>query len=276
MKRSRQLVVERKKERAQFGKTKEVRTDFLSQLMDVHEQRPDQVPAPRLMAYVGVNLMAGTDTTAIHMRSIIYFTLKSAQRSVAIRLQKELDATGFQHPFTYQEALHLPYLTAVIHEAQRMFHISAGVLEREIPPGGLTLTNGKVLPAGCGIGVSGTTVQLNKDVYGQDSMVFNPDRWLQSNNETDEDYAERLKAMKGADMSFGRGGRTCLGKNVAMLELYKTVATLFGLFDVRVACPCYSLFNWLMFAPRSSSLIPMPIGLFRRASSGSSMTFSLR
>lgn len=85
--------------------------DILAQLLEVHKQKPEQVPARRIMAYIGVNLQAGTDTTAAHLRSVIYHVLKTQDRTVAKQLQKDLDASGFKHPLTYAQALQLPYLT---------------------------------------------------------------------------------------------------------------------------------------------------------------------
>lgn len=210
--------------------------DMLAQLLEVHKQKPEQVPAPRIMAYVGINLQAGTDTTAAHFRSVIYHVLKTPDRTVAKQLQKELDASGFEHPITYAQALQLPYLDSVIKEAQRMFFVGAGIMERVVPVTGLGLPNGITLPSGAGVGVSGLVVHYDKAVFGDDADSYNPQRWLRGGlrgvEETEDRFAQRLAAMKVADMTWGKGSRTCLGKNIAMLELYKVVATLFGLFDV--------------------------------------------
>lgn len=214
--------------------------DFLGQLLEVHERKPQEVPARRIMAYVGVNLQAGSDTTAIHLRSVMYHALKSRDGVVARKLQDELDAAGLQYPAPYHEVSKLPYLDAVIKEAQRMFHVGAGIMERVVPAGGLELSDGRRLPEGAGVGISGLTVQFDKSIFGADADTFNPDRWLQAPAETDAAYAGRLGLMKGADMTWGRGSRTCLGKNIAVLELCKVVATLFGVFDVRRTSSCVS------------------------------------
>ena len=209
--------------------------DILAQLLELHQQKPDQVPAPRLMSYVGVNLQAGSDTTAIGLRSVVYHALKSPGRSVAKRLQAELDAATDEFPITYKETFEsLDYLDAVIKEAQRVHHVGSGIVERVVPPGsgGLKLSDGTVLPEGCEVGVSGSTVHFDKAIFGEDADSYNPDRWLRGEKETEEDYNSRLGAMRAADMTWGRGSRTCLGQHIAKLELYKVVATLFGLFDV--------------------------------------------
>ena len=51
-------------------------------------------------------------------------------------------------------------------------------------------------------------------------------------NETHEVYLERRKLMNKSDLTFGHGSRSCVGKNIAELELYKAVATLIAQFTV--------------------------------------------
>ena len=45
-------------------------------------------------------------------------------------------------------------------------------------------------------------------------------------------YEARLKSMRDVDMSFGSGNRTCLGRPLALVELYKVTSTLFGKYNV--------------------------------------------
>lgn len=50
-------------------------------------------------------------------------------------------------------------------------------------------------------------VQFDKGVFGQDSNVFKPERWLESE--------EKNRAMERAMLDFGAGTRTCIGKHVS-------------------------------------------------------------
>ena len=56
-------------------------------------------------------------------------------------------------------------------------------------------------------------MQRNKELYGEDAEEFNPERWLVSEKRNFE--------FEAAQFTFGVGPRVCLGKDVAIMELYK-------------------------------------------------------
>lgn len=65
---------------------------------------------------------------------------------------------------------------------------------------------------------------------------------MERRDENRESYEERQKVMDRVDLSFGQGSRSCIGKSVAMLELFKVVATLMGQFQVS---SCFLALNTL-------------------------------
>lgn len=72
----------------------------------------------------------------------------------------------------------------------------------------------------------------NTSLYGSDATTFRPERWL---NVAD---TERLAKMtRTNDMVFGYGRWQCLGKNIALLEIHKSVFELFRYFDFALADP---------------------------------------
>lgn len=62
-----------------------------------------------------------------------------------------------------------------------------------------------------------------KKVFGADANVWRPERWLE-----DEEHAKYLDSML---CTFGYGSRTCIGKNVALVEVNKYVAQFVRQFD---------------------------------------------
>jgi cytochrome P450 len=75
--------------------------------------------------------------------------------------------------------------------------------------------NGIFYPEGTEICVCPMGVGRRKDIFGEDADIFRPDRW------TEADAAARNKYERATEVIFGSGRFTCLGKNIAMIELHK-------------------------------------------------------
>ncbi|KAK3112406.1 hypothetical protein LTR53_011353 [Teratosphaeriaceae sp. CCFEE 6253] len=126
-------------------------------------------------------------------------------------------------PVTFQQAQQMPYLQAVIKEALRVHPAVGQPLSRIVPPGGAEIA-GRYFPAGSSIGVNPWVLHRNPDVFGDDADAFRPDRWL------DEDREEML-SMDQAIFTFGLGARTCIGKNISLLEMSKVIPQMYRQFD---------------------------------------------
>ena len=160
----------------------------------------------------------------------MYFLLKNPESYN--KLVAELDAAKLPNPVPYIKAAALPYLDAVIHESMRLYPAVAMLLERVVPESGLTLSDCRTIPAGTIVGVNPWVVGHTSDVWGSNLESFKPERWLQGEKETEKQYEERLQAMKAADLSFGGGNRVCIGRNMALVEMYKIIPTLLLKFKV--------------------------------------------
>jgi cytochrome P450 len=132
-------------------------------------------------------------------------------------LQAEIDSTNIKNVIiTDEEAKSLPYLQAVIKEGSRMWPPATGLMPKVTPPEGDTF-KGVFIPGGVDIGKSDWAIQRNKDVFGDDSGIFRPERWLEAKGEK----LERMERTVG--LVFGYGKYMCLGKSIAMLELNKVL-----------------------------------------------------
>lgn len=114
-----------------------------------------------------------------------------------------------------------------------MHPVIGGILERIVPAEGLTLPDGRFIAPDTKVGISAWVSSRDKDIYGEDSDVFRPERWLQADSESDSDFAARLRRMKECDFTFGAGRRVCTGQHLAAIELHKITATLFSHYEVR-------------------------------------------
>ncbi|EOD52098.1 cytochrome p450 family protein [Neofusicoccum parvum] len=204
------------------------RKDILSKLLAVHKERPTEFDYSDLVSMASSNIFAGSDTTAISTRAIIYYLLKNPEYKQ--KLVEEIDEFRSQgklsDPVTLDEANNMPYLQAVMYEALRC-HPAVGMsLPRIVPPGG-TEIDGTYLPAGTIVGVNPWVVHRNKEVYGNDVEAFRPDRWLKEDNGD----------MHRFFFAFGSGARTCIGRNISWMEMSKLIPTLFMHYDLQLVDP---------------------------------------
>lgn len=173
-------------------------------------------------------MFAGSDTTAIALRAILYFLIKNPAKMQ--KLLEEIDGADrrgeLSNPISDREARALPYLNAVEKEAMRM-HASVGMLlERHVPSGGITLC-GQYIPAGTIVGINPWVLQYDSDVFPEPES-FLPERWLESDS-------EHLTVMEKSFFAFGAGSRACIGRNISMIEIRKVIPQLLREFDIRFA-----------------------------------------
>lgn len=181
-----------------------------------------------LPAWTSSNIIAGSDTTAIFLRTMFHQLL--THPSSLAKLRAELDEAAalgnLSKTATWKESIALPYLNACFKEAGRI-HPPFGLhLERVVPSGGLDVC-GKTLPAGTIVGMNAWVVHRDPDMFGPDADAWRPERWL----EGDE---ARVKKMDAALLTFGAGHRTCLGKHISYLEVFKLVPTLLQAYDIEL------------------------------------------
>ncbi len=82
------------------------------------------------------------------------------------------------------------------------------------------------------MGVSAWVVHRNREIFGEDVEVFRPERWLVDEKKDREAEEKRIKDMGATMLQFGMGSRTCIGKNISLLEIYKLVPSVLRRFEV--------------------------------------------
>lgn len=232
----------KQRQSAQETKPSDQPADLLDKYLEVQRKHPDLVDDNQMISYLLTNTVAGSDPTAYTVTALVYYVLRAP--NIYQALQEELDRAQLTVPVSWKEARNLPYLTAVIHETLRVHPAIALMLERMVPEGGFHLPDGRTVPAGAVIGLNPWVVNRDEAVFGSDVDTFDPSRWLQKPTESNEQFESRRKRMVNTLLSFGVGPRVCLGRHIAMMEIYKSAASLFAKFHVS-----FWIFSFLLPSP---------------------------
>jgi len=204
--------------------------DLLTKFQQAQHDHPEFMTDEQVLASCTSMIFAGSETTAISLSSVFYYLLKNPQAYE--KLMQELDENAAnggiaERPYnqvSWAEAQKLPYLDAVIQEAFRLHPAAGLILERYTPPQGVEIC-GRFIPGGVIVGCNPWVVHRREEVFGGDVNAFRPERWLDAT-------PAQLKEMKATMFQFGAGSRTCLGKNISLLEMYKLVPTFLRNFEV--------------------------------------------
>ena len=227
------LIAEKREQRALSEKPDAFHTDehdaapkdFLSKFLDFHEEDSNKFTERDINIGLLGNVVAGSDTTAAALTAIFYCLLKNP--TTLARLRDEIftatEEDNLSSPPKFKEGNALPYLQAVIQEAMRL-HPPVGLpLQRVVPAGGYHIC-GYRFPEGTVVGVSALAIHLDTSIFGEDAATFRPERWLDAEKES-------LTLMQRYWMPFRLGSRTCIGKNISLLEITKVVPELVRKFD---------------------------------------------
>ncbi|KAK3197712.1 hypothetical protein GRF29_216g1072214 [Pseudopithomyces chartarum] len=209
--------------------------DLLSKFAQAAHDHPEFMDDTRILSSCTSMVFAGSETTAISLSSVFYFLLKHPP--IYAKLMQELDAAvadgtvevRADKTVSWAESQKLPYLDAVIQESFRMHPAAGLILERIVPPQGMDIL-GDFIPGGTIVGCNPWVLHRRAEIFGSDIDTFRPERWIEA-------PPHKLKEMKATMFQFGAGARTCIGKNVSLLEVYKLVPSFLRRFEIELERP---------------------------------------
>ncbi|KAF8859367.1 cytochrome P450 [Acephala macrosclerotiorum] len=214
-------VDKRKAEGAEQG-----RKDILHYLFAASD--PDTglpLPDNEIKAEALTQLIAGSDTTGNTITHLIDMMMLHPAKLA--KLQEELN-TAFPSPLPadwvaeWAECKDLPYVNGVIHETLRLRTTVSVGLPRVVSKGGMKVC-GEFFEEGTVLSTPTYTTHRDPRVWGSNALDFVPERW----------EGEKKVELEKVFLGFSYGPRACIGRNVAFMELKKTVATLFRRFEYR-------------------------------------------
>ncbi|KAJ2556156.1 hypothetical protein EV175_002111 [Coemansia sp. RSA 1933] len=197
--------------------------DILQRLVDARDPfSGEHMGIESVTDEVMLLLIVGTDTTSNTLSwTTLYLLFYPA---IYEQLKKEV-RSEFPDKDTiirYDMArTRLPYLTAVIYESMRLHTIVSGYLPRRVPDTGAELMDGKYfVPQGSEICISLYACHRNPRTWKNPS-TFDPERFM------GPDAEDRIRDV----LAFSSGVRICVGRTLALVELFTTMANLVHKYD---------------------------------------------
>ena len=196
--------------------------DFIYQILNNESKK--SLSQTEIVLNMALFISAGSDTTATALTGWTY--LVCTHPGVYKRLVDEIrGAFTVDEDIKWEKVKNLRYLEATINEALRLFPPSPASQQRIVPPHGATI-DGYYVPAGKTVAVSPwASTHSSLNFYEPD--LFRPDRWLGD----DENFSnDRLNGS----LPFGIGPRTCIGRNLAYMEIRLISSHLLRNFDIEL------------------------------------------
>ncbi|XP_041469505.1 cholesterol 24-hydroxylase-like [Lytechinus variegatus] len=208
--------------RAAKKRGEELPKDILTCILEVEDDlcNGQNIDTADMIDEFGTFFVAGQETTS----NLLAFTLLESGRheDVAKRLKAEVDEVlGNKPNIEYSDLPKLEYMSRVFKETMRLNPPVSGVIR------GLACdvnSSGYVIPKGSNI-FFGTYLTSRQEEYFDDPLLFNPDRFIP----TDE-----LPRHLYAYFPFAIGQRNCIGQQLALIESKVILAKLLQSFDFRL------------------------------------------
>ncbi|KAF1816357.1 pisatin demethylase [Eremomyces bilateralis CBS 781.70] len=207
------------------------RRDFLTRWFGIYAEKGAELDfgLAEIKQEVWTALFAGSDTTSIALAATVYHLLKHP--ACYSRVIDEIDSADGQGLLSrpcirYEEGYALQYLRACIKEATRLHPSGSITFPRRVPKQGCMVA-GQFIPEGTEIGCNPYVVHRDRKVFGDDADRYNPDRWL----------GPKAAEMERHSLLFGYGPRICIGRNIALCQLYKFIPQLLRDFRLELDDP---------------------------------------
>ncbi|KAE8373920.1 cytochrome P450 [Aspergillus bertholletiae] len=162
-------------------------------------------------------VFAGADSTAVMLTTILFHLIRNedSRHTLAAEINAHRQKSSVFDPES------VPYLRAVVKEGLRLGMANPTRLTRVIPPSTYLQVGGYTLPPGTVVGCAAYTLHHDEEVFPE-PFEFKPERWLEDGR------SDGLKTsnMERNMIPFGVGLRACIGKNLALRQLYETVSAV--------------------------------------------------
>ncbi|KAI0070430.1 cytochrome P450 [Panus rudis PR-1116 ss-1] len=227
----------------QVGEGKDIISVLLRANMNASGE--DKMPDNELLGHMSQLIFAAMETTSGALARLLH--LLAQHQDVQDRLRQEIRTAKHEHndqDIPYDTLVSLPYMEAVCREALRLYSPLASmnrqVREDIILPfstpvrgeDGSTMTE-VLVPKGTAVIVGLWASNINPAIWGEDSEVYKPERWLKPLPETVTEA--HIPGVYSNLMTFLGGGRACIGFKFSQLEMKVVLPVLVDTFQFDLA-----------------------------------------
>ncbi|KAK1587319.1 hypothetical protein Q3G72_011719 [Acer saccharum] len=195
--------------------------DLLSRFMKKRDVDGNLFPSSVLQRIALNFVLAGRDTSSVALSWFFWLVMNhpDVERKIITEISTVLKETRgsdvqkwIDEPLVFDEADKLMYLKAALAETLRLYPSVPQdfkyVMSDDVLP------DGTFVPAGSTVTYSIYSVGRMKTIWGEDCMEFRPERWLSAKEDRFESPKDGYKFV-----AFNAGPRTCLGKDLAYLQM---------------------------------------------------------
>ncbi|XP_072944854.1 cytochrome P450 4c3-like [Epargyreus clarus] len=185
-------------------------------VLDMLFDREIQFTDEQLREHIDSITIAGNDTTAL----VIAYTLvllgihQDVQEKVLLEQESIFEQS--KEGVTKEDIQKMHCLERVIKESMRLYTV-VPIIARNVDKDIYLPHSGVTLPAGTGAVVGAFAVNRWEAVWGPDTNLFNPDRFLPKNS---------VNRHPASFLPFSYGSRNCIGRNYGMIIMKSVISSI--------------------------------------------------
>ncbi|EMD93211.1 hypothetical protein COCC4DRAFT_70767 [Bipolaris maydis ATCC 48331] len=208
----------------------DARPDFLSYIMrhsgDEEYFKGFVDSAEKVVPTAALIVMAGGHSISTLLTSTVYFLLRRPETMKRLVEEIRSSFTSAEEINYTTASARLPYMLAVFDEVLRLLPPVGFGIPRMVPQEGLVV-DGQLVPSGTRVSVFHLAAARSpRNFHKPDEFL--PERWLKE---------EKIQSMfdndvQSASLPFSVGPRSCIGRNMAYLEMRLVLSQLLWNFDI--------------------------------------------
>ncbi|KAI0265058.1 high nitrogen upregulated cytochrome P450 monooxygenase 2 [Gloeopeniophorella convolvens] len=201
---------------------------YLSGEDDPSEERPAM---PSVAANGILAIVAGSDTTSTVLAALFYELVRCPWAYQRLKEEVFREFPPGEEPLDASRLSQMKWLNACIDEAMRLYPpVPSGSHRAVLPGAGPIVLGERVIPEGTKLFLNTHSIQRDPHNFSMPD-AFLPQRWLTSRLEKDGPSITTHNPT--AFFPFSYGPTSCVGKNLALLEMRITVVTIVQHFDFK-------------------------------------------